>query len=164
MPATLEDLDLALLRAARRAGHTPAREAAVARFSALGEHGLLWLALAAAGALLDPPRRPRWIRAGSTVALSYLVNQVLKVAVRRTRPDLADSPPLVSTRTRLSFPSAHATTSFAAVRALGGLLPRAPLLVVAAALAMSRPWLGVHYPSDALAGAALGTVVGGRGA
>lgn len=164
MPRTLSELDVALLRVARRAGHTPAREAAVARFSALGEHGILWLALAGAGALLDAPRRARWGRAAARVALSYLANQAIKVAVRRPRPDLPDSPPLVSTPTQLSFPSAHATTSFAAVRALGGLLPRVPLLAVAAALALSRLWLGVHYPSDTIAGAALGTIVGGRAA
>lgn len=164
MPRTLSELDVALLRVARRAGHTPAREAAVARFSALGEHGILWLALAGAGALLDAPRRARWGRAAARVALSYLANQAIKVAVRRPRPDLPDSPALVSTPTQLSFPSAHATTSFAAVRALGGLLPRVPLLAVAAALALSRLWLGVHYPSDTIAGAALGTIVGGRAA
>jgi decaprenylphosphoryl-5-phosphoribose phosphatase len=161
LPASPHDLDLALLRAARRLGHTPARETAVARFSALGEHGLVWLAIAGAGTALDRPRRRRWARAGAAVTLAYGANQLVKVAVRRARPELPGLPPLVATPTRLSFPSAHATTSFAAARALEGLLPRGPVLLLASALALSRPWLGVHYPSDTLAGAVLGTVLGG---
>ena len=45
-----------------------------------------------------------------------------------------------------SYPSAHATTSFAAAAALP--LPAAPLYALAAAMALSRVYLGVHYPSD----------------
>ena len=52
---------------------------------------------------------------------------------------------------RTAFPS-----SFAAARAYSGLLPAAPLYGLATALALSRMYLGVHFPSDALAGAALG--------
>jgi undecaprenyl-diphosphatase len=67
-------------------------------------------------------------------------------------------PALVSTPTQLSFPSAHATTSFAGALCYSRLgLPRAPLYALALALSASRVYLGVHYPSDVLAGAALGT-------
>ena len=58
-----------------------------------------------------------------------------------------------------SYPSAHATTSVAGARMLSPLLPAAPLYALAAVLALSRPYLGVHYPSDTLAGAALGAAV-----
>jgi len=50
--------------------------------------------------------------------------------------------------------------SFAAGRKLSEALPAPPLYVLAGAMALSRPYLGVHYPSDVVAGAALGDAVG----
>jgi membrane-associated phospholipid phosphatase len=153
-------LDTALLRALRTHGHGDGVERGIARFSALGEHGSVWLAIAAAGALIDGGRREEFKRAGITVAAAYAANQAIKLAVRRRRPQLADLPSVVPTHSQLSYPSAHASTSFAAARALGdGLLPAPALYALAIPLALSRPYLGVHYPSDTLAGAVLGTAV-----
>jgi membrane-associated phospholipid phosphatase len=152
-------LDSALLRLMRTRGHAPAAERSVARFSQLGEHGSIWMAIAALGWALDGDRRPQFARAGATIAAAYVTNQAIKVAVRRRRPRLEGLPPVVGTHSQLSYPSAHASTSFAGARALGALLPAAPLYALAVPLALSRPYLGVHYPSDTLAGAVLGTAV-----
>jgi decaprenylphosphoryl-5-phosphoribose phosphatase len=129
----------------------------VSRFSRLGEHGLGWHALAGACALVDRERRPLYLRAVRAVGLAFVANQAIKFTVRRRRPDLHDLPPLTGTVSRLSYPSAHAATSFAAARSLP--LPRAVLHPVAAAMALSRLYLGVHYPTDIVAGAALGDAV-----
>ncbi len=83
----------------------------------------------------------------------------MKFLVRRPRPQIAGLPPLTPTVTKLSFPSAHATTSFAAARAFSRLAAPAPLYAAAGAFAASRPYLGVHYPSDVLAGAVLGSLL-----
>jgi membrane-associated phospholipid phosphatase len=152
-------LDLALLRGLRTRGHTPARERAVARFSRLGEHGVLWLAICGTGALADPGRRDVYTRAAGTVVAVYVLNQVLKLAVRRPRPRLEGLPPLSGAWSDRSYPSAHAATSFAAARMLSPALPAAALYPLAAALAVSRPYLGLHYPSDIAAGALLGSAV-----
>ena len=74
---------------------------------------------------------------------------------------MPDLPALTSTPTQLSFPSAHATTSFAAARVYSAAgAPAVPLYLLAVALSASRLYLGVHYPSDVLAGAVLGSVIG----
>jgi undecaprenyl-diphosphatase len=156
-------LDLTLYRRARSLARTPGRVHAVRRFSRLGEHGAVWLALGAAGALLDGSRRRQWVRATACVGTAYLLSTSIKLAIGRRRPVVEDLPHLMATPTGLSFPSSHSTSSFAAARAYGKLLPSAPLYAAAFAMALSRLYLGVHYPSDVAAGAALGTVLGSAG-
>jgi undecaprenyl-diphosphatase len=152
-------VDRALLRVLRTRGHAPAMERAVLAFTRTGEHGLLWLVGCAAAAALDRSRRPLYLRAIRVVVGAYFTNIAMKYAVRRKRPVLEGLPALSSTVTSLSYPSAHSTTSFAAARVLSGELPTAPLYAVATAMALSRVYAGVHYPTDIAAGAALGTAM-----
>jgi membrane-associated phospholipid phosphatase len=98
-------------------------------------------------------------RANLVVLLGSLVNYPIKLIVGRPRPELEGLPPLVHTISSRSYPSAHATTSFAGAGALSRVLPAAPLYALAAAMAFTRPYVGVHYPSDVVAGAALGTAL-----
>ncbi len=156
-------LDLAAYRRVRSLARTPESVRWVRRYSRLGEHGAVWLLVGAAGAGVDAGRRPRWMRATTCVGGAYVLSTSIKLAIGRRRPLIEDLPHLMATPTGLSFPSSHSTSSFAAARAFGGLLPRYPLYGAAAAMAFSRLYLGVHYPSDVAAGAALGTVIGSLG-
>jgi membrane-associated phospholipid phosphatase len=151
--------DLALLRLLRTRGHGLRTELAIGAWSSAGEHGLIWHALAGAGFLLDVGRRPVYARAVRAVLLAFLANTLLKYAVRRARPVLEELPALAPTISGHSYPSAHSAMSFAAARVLSEALPAAPLYAAALAMALSRPYLGVHYPSDVLAGAGLGEAV-----
>ena len=128
----------------------------VERFSKLGEHGAIWVAIGLVGAAVDEARREEWLRGLRRVGLSYAINQGIKVLIRRQRP----AGKLAATHSNLSFPSAHATTSFCAARMYTRLgLGWAGPYSLALALAASRLILKVHHPSDVVAGAALGTVI-----
>jgi membrane-associated phospholipid phosphatase len=136
----------------RTRGHTPSSESAAVALGRVTEHAYLWHGLALAGAILDPPRRHRYLHTIRAVAVTQFLTSAVKLALRRDRPVFEDLPPLMPTVSELSYPSAHASTSFAAAQGLGG----GPVYALACLVALSRPFLGLHYPSDTVAGAALG--------
>ena len=156
--------DQAVLRFLRtKAPHDPTTETAFKTLGLVGEYAAVWVAVGLAGAASDAARRRRWLLGAATGPGAVVVNYAIKVAIGRERPLIEDHPPLARAPSKLSFPSAHSTSSFAAATALGRVEPRTrlPLYALAAAICVSRPYLGMHYPSDVLAGVALGTLVGG---
>ncbi|CAN5459042.1 hypothetical protein BH20ACT18_BH20ACT18_11130 [soil metagenome] len=132
-------------------------------YSTLGEHGALWMALGCGGAVLDRRRRDRWRRATLTVIAAQVTSTSIKLVIGRRRPLVDELPALIATPTGLSFPSSHASGSFAAARAFAPLVGSRTIYLPATAMALSRVLLGVHYPSDVIAGAALGAVIGSFG-
>ena len=135
----LAALDLKLLRLLRTRWHTPPVEAAAIRLARAGENGLLWNAIAVAGGTLSSRRRGDYVRAIEIVLVTLLLNTVVKQTVRRARPVLEEElPALTPVLSGRSYPSAHASTSFAGARALAAAgLPAPPLYVVAVAMALS---------------------------
>jgi membrane-associated phospholipid phosphatase len=151
-------MDHALLRSTRRTlGETPAVPVAQA-LSSFGEHALGWLTLGAAG-WLSGRRRDDWVAGTAGVIAAHAAGVVVKRVVRRVRPMLDDVPALVSTPSRLSFPSAHSCSTAAAAIGFGPMLGRPPMAAVTGVMLVSRVLLGVHYPSDVVSGAALGAGV-----
>ena len=132
--------------------------------SHVGEFGAIWIALGIAAALVH--RRPEPVLLViAAVAASDLIALALKHIIGRPRPYVRfpDPEPLVRPALDLSLPSGHAATSFAAAVVLARYAPRlaVPLFALAAAVAWSRVYVGVHYPGDLALGALLGVAVGG---
>ncbi|MDI5966762.1 bifunctional phosphatase PAP2/diacylglycerol kinase family protein [Streptantibioticus silvisoli] len=141
----------------------PGADAVLPRLSRAANHGVLWMgaaaALAAAGG--KPGRRAALRGLGSLALASAVVNTVGKHAVGRPRPVL-DAVPLIRRLHRqpftTSFPSGHSASAAAFT---AGVLLETPawglaLVPLAAAVAFSRVYTGAHYPSDVLAGVAVG--------
>ena len=149
----------ALARVQRRLGH-PAVVSAARGLSLFGEHAAGWLAAGAVGALADRPRRREWLVCAAAVATAHGTSIAVKRVVRRARPEHETLRVLVGTPSRLSFPSSHAASTTAAAVLYGRLLRRPLTPVLVPAMLTSRLVLGVHYPTDVLAGSALGALVG----
>ncbi len=158
------DMDHRLLSALRDCGTDPRVATAARALSWSGEHGALWIAAGLVGAAADRERRGAWLRGTALTAAAHLASMGVKRIVRRPRPGSAE--PLVRTVGRHSFPSSHATSAAAATVAYGVLRPAGARLVppLAAAMCVSRMVVGVHYPSDVAAGAALGALTARAGA
>ena len=126
--------------------------------SYVGRWAAVWLVIAVVVAVL---RRRADVLLWTALAalLASLAAEGLKAATGRERPHVDTLVPRPDTG---SFPSGHAATSFACATVLAAFEPRlrVPLYVLAALIAASRTYVGVHYPLDALAGSALGVLIG----
>lgn len=133
-------------------------------FTSLGNAGLLWILLAVA-MLFWKPTRKAGILAGCALLFSLLfTNLGLKLLLTRPRPYTVVEGliPLLTSGDPNSFPSGHTSAAFAAGLVWARTLPkqwmRRMAVIQAILMGMSRLYVGVHYPSDVLCGALVGTV------
>ena len=165
VPASVERVDLALFRRAAR-WHAPILDAILPRLTRAGNKSLLWAAI---GLLLNFfggrfGRRGALRGAFAIAVTSFVTNIPAKLVWRRKRPAIDEVPQirrLARLPTSTSFPSGHSASAFAFATgvALEKPVVGIPLLGVAAAMAYSRVYVGVHYPSDVLGGAIIGAGV-----
>lgn len=151
--------DADVVRAVQETLARPSVVKAANALSLFGEHAGGWIALGMLGAAVDRPRRREWLRATAQVAFAHGASIAVKRIVGRPRPAGEGIRTLASTYGHLSFPSSHAASTTAAAVAYGRLTGQALAPVLVPPMLLSRLVLGVHYPSDVIAGSALGALV-----
>jgi undecaprenyl-diphosphatase len=163
-PPARAGIDRRLFRLINDLPHSTTSDRYVSVLSDLGE-GLGWVAGGMALAMLGGPkgRRAGIATAFASLAATYVVQQRVKPMFRRVRPFVNREARVVGIRPPdHSFPSGHTASSFAAATALAFFYPKAAPLAytVATGVGMSRVHLGVHFPSDAAVGGAIGIGIG----
>lgn len=162
---SIQARDLALFRRAALS-HAPLLDRTLPKLTRAANNSILWMAIGAVLWLLRERASRRAAARGlvSIAISSAIANGPAKLLSRRTRP-LLDDVPAIRQLSRLprstSFPSGHSASAFAFAVGVTLELPVAGALLgpLATAVAFSRIYTGVHYPSDVLAGAILGTSV-----
>ncbi len=129
--------------------------------SSLGNAGWFWLLLLAA-LMLFPRYRKVGISGFAAVLIGFIITNVcIKNVVARIRPyEVIEGLEMLGVKpSDFSFPSGHSTCSAAASLVLFFMLPKragVPLLALGILICLSRLYVGVHYPTDVLAGALIG--------
>ena len=147
--------EVRIINAVQGAIGTPGVIKAARGMSHFGEHALGWMAIGAAVRPGRKSRRRQWAGVAVGAFGAHAASVVIKRVVRRPRPHDPSVQVNVSTPSKLSFPSSHATSTTAAAVLLGRVTGLPLPAVLVPPMLLSRLVLGVHYPSDVLAGSAL---------
>ncbi len=134
-------------------------------FSCLGEMALIWFLIAIIYSFVNKKYKLILILALALLVNHGLCSKILKNLIKRSRPFITDADLIThawNLPTGYSFPSGHSSSSFCAATVFSEKLSAKKRVgyLLAACIAFSRIYLNVHYPSDILCGAILGTLIG----
>lgn len=166
MPQWIQQADEFLLRWIADAVRNPLLDGIMIFYTNLGNAGLLFIAAALLLLIFRSTRRAGGTALTAMAFGAIVTNLTIKPLISRARPWIVMDAfeVLVKSSDPNSFPSGHTCAAFAFALALCGTLPRrwgrAAAGIAAILMALSRLYVGVHFPSDVLAGAVIGTVCG----
>jgi len=162
MLSFLQTLDYALFDWLTRV-HVPWLDTAMVTASHVGAKAFVWLVVAGIAAVFRERRAGAWRVALAIGLTAFVVDGIAKPLIWRDRPYVAlaadrDVRVIDAKPTSSSFPSGHAANAVAGATALSLVLPSARIVwwILAALIALSRVYVGVHFPLDVLAGALFG--------
>lgn len=130
----------------------------------LGDKGMVWIGIAVVFLLFAKTRKTGFMVMLSLLGSLLVNNVILKNLAARTRPYEAVEGlnRIIEAQGDFSFPSGHTGSSFAAAVVIFCMCPRkygVPAMILAVLISLSRLYVGVHYPTDVIAGAITGTLV-----
>ena len=166
MPQWFLAVDGGILLWIQEAVRSAALDPLVIAYTHLGDVGMLWIVLSVILLCLPKTRKAGLVSLLALLLGLLCTNVVLKHLVGRTRPWLTVEGlvPLIAEHDPNSFPSGHTCASFAAASAWCRTLPKRGMKVLGVVLAVlmgaSRLYVGVHFPSDVLAGCLVGLLCG----
>ena len=164
MLETLLNLDGGFLLFLQESVRNPILDSIMIFITSLGNGGMIWIAETI---LLLIPKKTRKAGIMSAVALlgSLIINNnIVKNIVQRPRPfvTFTDLQIIIPTPSEFSFPSGHTSSSFAAAAVFYRHLPKKlgiPSVILAGLIGFSRLYVGVHYPTDVIAGVLMGILL-----
>lgn len=164
MLETLLNLDGGFLLFLQESVRNPILDNIMIFITSLGNGGMIWI-VATIVLLIPKKTRKAGIMSAAALLGSLIINNnIVKNIVQRPRPfvTFTDLQIIIPTPSEFSFPSGHTSSSFAAAAVFYRHLPKKlglPAVILAGLIGFSRLCVGVHYPTDVIAGVLMGILL-----
>ena len=161
---TLLNLDGGFLLFLQESVRNPILDNIMIFITSLGNGGMIWIAATIALLIPKKTRKAGIMSAAALLGSLIINNNIVKNIVQRPRPfvTFADLQIIIPTPSEFSFPSGHTSSSFAAAAVFYRHLPKKiglPSVILAGLIGFSRLYVGVHYPTDVIAGVLMGILL-----
>lgn len=164
MLETLLNLDGGFLLFLQESVRNPILDNIMIFITSLGNGGMIWIAATIALLIPKKTRKAGVVSAVALLGSLIINNNIVKNIVQRPRPfvTFTDLQIIIPTPSEFSFPSGHTSSSFAAAAVFYRHLPKKlgiPSVILAGLIGFSRLYVGVHYPTDVIAGVLMGILL-----
>lgn len=164
MLETLLNVDGGILLLIQENIRNPILDHVMIFITTLGDGGMIWIAVTLLLLISKKTRKIGMMSAAALLGSLLINNYFIKNLVQRPRPyvTFTDLQILIPTPSEFSFPSGHTSSSFAAAGVFYHNLSKRygiPAIILAGLIGVSRMYVGVHYPTDVIAGIVMGILL-----